>query len=45
LHQKLCYWKGGAMTYVSAACYLVLLVLTVAYLVSSTYTSFLYVQF
>ena len=45
LHQKLAYWKGGITTYVSIACYIVLLMLTVAYLVSSTYTSFLYFQF
>ena len=45
LHQRLAYWKGGAATYLSAACYILLLVLSVAYLLSATYTSFLYVQF
>ncbi len=45
LHQRLAYWKGGVATYVSVACYILLLVLSVAYLLSATYTSFLYVQF
>lgn len=45
IHQKLSYWKGGVMTYVSVACYMVLLILTVAYLMNATYTSFLYFQF
>ena len=45
LHQRVAYWKGGQLTYVSVALYLVLLILTVACLVNATYTSFLYVQF
>ncbi len=45
LHQRVAYWKGGRLTYVSVALYLVLLILTVACLVNATYTSFLYVQF
>lgn len=45
LHQKIAYWKGGWATYVSVALYVLLILLTVAYLVSSTYTSFLYFQF
>ncbi len=44
-HQKLAYWKSNAAMYVSVVCYIVLLILTVGYLVSSTYTSFLYFQF
>lgn len=45
VHQQLAYRKGGRITYVSIACYIVLLVISVAYLLSATYTSFLYVQF
>ena len=45
LHQRLAYWKGGITTYLSVALYAALLVLSVAYLLSATYTSFLYVQF
>ena len=45
LHQRLAYWKGGRLTFVSVALYLVLLLLTVACLIDATYTSFLYVQF
>lgn len=45
IHQKLAYWKGGAVTYISVACYIILLILTVAYLMNATYTSFLYFQF
>lgn len=45
IHQNLAYHKGGRITYVSIVCYIVLLVISVAYLLSATYTSFLYVQF
>lgn len=45
LHQRIAYWKGGIATYVSICMYIVLLVLSVAYLVNATYTSFLYFQF
>lgn len=45
IHQRITYWKGGAATYISLACYVLLLILSVAYLLSATYTSFLYVQF
>lgn len=45
LHQRLCYWKGGALTYVSLAGYMLLLILCVAYLMNATYSSFLYFQF
>ena len=45
IHQRLCYYKGGKLTYVSVACYVLLLILCVAYMMSATYSSFLYVQF
>lgn len=45
LHQQLCYRKGGVMTFLSLVGYVILLILCVAYLVSATYSSFLYVQF
>ena len=45
LHQNLTYRRGGVVVYVSAALYAVLLILCVASMVSSTYTSFLYFQF
>lgn len=45
LHQRLCYWKGGVLTYVSVGCFMILLILTVAYLINATYSSFLYFQF
>ena len=44
-HQNLSYRKGGIVTYVSVALYIVLLIMTVAYLMNATYTSFLYFQF
>ena len=45
VHQALAYRRGGLVTYVSAAAYILLLVMTVASLINSTYTSFLYFQF
>lgn len=45
LHQRIAYWKGGVATYISIGAYVLLLVLTIAYLINSTYTSFLYFQF
>ena len=45
IHQRIAYWKGGAATYISVGLYILLLVLTVAYLMNATYTSFLYFQF
>lgn len=45
LHQNLTYRRGGAAVYISAALYILLLVLCIASMVSSTYTSFLYFQF
>ena len=45
LHQRLTYWRGGNLIYVSAALYIVLLVLSVAGMVSDTYSAFLYFQF
>ena len=45
LHQRLCYGKGGKLIYVSVACFVVMLLLCVAYMMSATYSSFLYVQF
>ena len=45
IHQRLCYFKGGKLTYVSVALFVLLLVLCVAYMMSATYSSFLYVQF
>lgn len=45
LHQRLCYHKDGKAAYVSIAMYVVLLILCVAYMMSATYSSFLYVQF
>ena len=45
LHQRLCYFKGGKLTYISVALFVLLLVLCVAYMMSATYSSFLYVQF
>ena len=45
LHQNLTYRRGGAAVYISAALYVLLLVLCIASMVSSTYTSFLYFQF
>ncbi len=45
LHQRLCYWKGGAFRYISLAAYAIALILCVAYLLGTTYSSFLYFQF
>lgn len=45
LHQRLCYWKGGALSYISLAAYGILLILCVAYMMNATYSSFLYFQF
>jgi alginate O-acetyltransferase complex protein AlgI len=45
LHQRLYALHGKATLGLSVGLYVVLLVLTVAYLVSATYTSFLYFQF
>ncbi len=45
LHQNLILRRGGAVIYVSAAIYALLLILSVASMVSATYTSFLYFQF
>ncbi len=45
IHQRLCYFKGGKLTYVSVVLFVLLLVLCVAYMMSATYSSFLYVQF
>ena len=45
LHSRLAYWKGGKFTYVSVGFYVVLLFLSVAFVVSSTYSTFLYFQF
>ena len=45
LPQNLTYRRGGAAVYISAALYILLLVLCIASMVSSTYTSFLYFQF
>ena len=45
IHQRLCYFKGGKLTYVSIVLFVLLLVLCVAYMMSATYSSFLYVQF
>ena len=45
LHQQLTYNKGNKVMYLSIAAYVVLLILCVAYMVSSTYSSFLYFQF
>lgn len=45
LHQRLCYFKGGKLTYISVVLFVLLLVLCVAYMMSATYSSFLYVQF
>lgn len=45
IHQRLCYYKGGKLTYVSIIGFVLLLVACVAYMMSATYSSFLYVQF
>lgn len=45
IHQRLCYFKGGKLTYVSVALFVLLLIVCVAYMMSATYSSFLYVQF
>ena len=45
IHQNLAFRRGGAITWVSAAACAVLLILTVACMVSDTYSSFLYFQF
>ena len=45
IHQRLCYYKGGKLTYVSVIGFVLLLILCVAYMMSATYSSFLYVQF
>lgn len=45
IHQRLCYYKGGKCTYVSVIGFVLLLILCVAYMMSATYSSFLYVQF
>lgn len=45
IHQRLCYYKGGKLTYVSVIGFVLLLILCVAYTMSATYSSFLYVQF
>ena len=45
IHQRLCYYKGGKRTYVSVIGFVLLLILCVAYMMSATYSSFLYVQF
>ena len=45
IHQRLCYFKGGKLTYISVALFVLLLVLCIAYMMSATYSSFLYVQF
>lgn len=45
IHQRLCYWKGGAITWISVACYVLLLILSVSYMMNATYTTFLYFQF
>ena len=45
LHQRTAYWGHRVVSYLSVCVYILLLVLTVAYLVNATYTSFLYFQF
>ena len=45
LHKKYVYEKGGKAEYVSVGIYVLLFILTIAVLVSQTYTSFLYFQF
>ncbi len=45
LHQRLTYRRGGVMTYLSVILYVLLLMVCVAYMVSATYSSFLYSQF
>ena len=45
LHQRFCYFKGGKLTYASIVLFVLLLILCVAYMMSATYSSFLYVQF
>lgn len=45
VHQNLAYRKGGAATWISLIGYVLLLMICVAYLLSATYSSFLYVQF
>ena len=45
LHNSLIYRRGGKLVWVSAAVFAVLLVLSIATMVSATYTSFLYFQF
>lgn len=45
IHQRLCYFKGGKLTYVSVIGFVLLLIVCVAYMMSATYSSFLYVQF
>lgn len=45
IHQRLCYFKGGKLTYVSVVGFVLLLILCVAYMLSATYSSFLYAQF
>ena len=45
IHSMLVYRRGGIWTYLSAAACVLLLILTVASLINSTYTSFLYFQF
>lgn len=44
-HQRLCYFHGGKLTYVSVVGFVLLLILCVAYMLSATYSSFLYAQF
>ena len=45
LHQQLTYNKGNKIMVLSIICYVLLLVLCTAYMVSATYSSFLYFQF
>lgn len=45
LHQRICYQRGGKAIYISVVLFLLLLILCVAYMLSATYSSFLYTQF
>ena len=45
LHQRLTYRKGGVITVISIAAYVAVLILCVAYILSATYSTFLYFQF
>ena len=45
LHQRLAYVHGGAAMTVSVIAYMLTLIACVAYLVSNTYSAFLYAQF